>query len=287
MALDASADERETRGFISMTTRRPVFGSTANWMFDPPVSTPTLRMTALASSRMAWYWRSESVICGATVIESPVWTPMASKFSIEHTMITLSAVSRMTSSSNSFHPSIDSSIRTSCVGDSERPLWTIRRKSAAVRATPPPEPPIVKEGRTTSGRLISFAIASASASVRARADRGTSAPISSMAFLKRSRSSARRIECSLAPIRSTLRFSRTPRSARASARLMAVCPPTVGRIASGRSRSMIRSRKSGVSGSMYVASASSGSVMIVAGFELTRMTRYPSRLSARTAWVPE
>ena len=85
------------------------------------MSTPTLRMTALASSRIAWYWRSESVICGATVIESPVWTPIASKFSIEQTMMTLSAVSRMTSSSNSFQPSTDSSIRTSRDGDSESP----------------------------------------------------------------------------------------------------------------------------------------------------------------------
>jgi hypothetical protein len=36
---------------------------------------------------------------------------------------------------------------------------------------------------------------------------------------------------------------------------------------------MIRSTHSGVIGSMYVASASSGSVMIVAGLLLTRMTR--------------
>ena len=52
VALDAKAEERETRGFISITTRRPVSGSTANWMLDPPVSTPTLRITALASSRI-------------------------------------------------------------------------------------------------------------------------------------------------------------------------------------------------------------------------------------------
>jgi hypothetical protein len=53
VALEASADERETRGFISITTRRPLCGSTANWMLDPPVSTPTLRMTAFASSRIS------------------------------------------------------------------------------------------------------------------------------------------------------------------------------------------------------------------------------------------
>ena len=44
VAFDASADERETRGFISMTTIRPSSGLIANWMFEPPVSTPTRRM---------------------------------------------------------------------------------------------------------------------------------------------------------------------------------------------------------------------------------------------------
>lgn len=43
----------------------------------------------------------------------------------------------------------------------------------------------------------------------------------------------------------------------------------------------------GVIGSTYVASAISGSVMIVAGLEFTRMTRRPSALSTRQAWVPE
>ena len=63
-----------------------------------------------------------------------------------------------------------------------------------------------------------------------------------------------------------------PRSDSAIATLSAVWPPIVGRIASGFSRSMISSTNSGVTGSMYVRSANSGSVMIVAGFELMRMT---------------
>ena len=50
---------------------------------------------------------------------------------------------------------------------------------------------------------------------------------------------------------------------------------------------MTFSTNSGVSGSMYVASATSGSVMIVAGLLLTRLTRSPSALSTRQAWVPE
>jgi hypothetical protein len=83
----------------------------ANWMFEPPVSTPTARMIAMAASRMRWYSLSVSVWAGATVIESPVCTPMASKFSIEQTMTTLSSRSRMTSSSYSFQPSTDWSMR--------------------------------------------------------------------------------------------------------------------------------------------------------------------------------
>src|SRR5207247_564718 len=46
VALDASAEERETRGFSSMTTSRPSAGFTANWLLLPPVSTPIPRVHA-------------------------------------------------------------------------------------------------------------------------------------------------------------------------------------------------------------------------------------------------
>jgi len=72
VALEASAELRETRGFISITTMRPVSGWVANWMFEPPVSTPISRMIAIAASRIRWYSLSVSVWIGATVIESPV-----------------------------------------------------------------------------------------------------------------------------------------------------------------------------------------------------------------------
>ena len=52
VALDASALERLTRGFISMMHSRPFSGLTANWMFEPPVSTPISRMQAKLASRM-------------------------------------------------------------------------------------------------------------------------------------------------------------------------------------------------------------------------------------------
>ena len=51
VAFEASADERETRGFISMTMIRPSTGLTANWMLQPPVATPTSRIISIDRSR--------------------------------------------------------------------------------------------------------------------------------------------------------------------------------------------------------------------------------------------
>ena len=50
VALDASADERETR--VHLDRRDDPSGSTANWMFELPVSTPIARMHAVASSHL-------------------------------------------------------------------------------------------------------------------------------------------------------------------------------------------------------------------------------------------
>ncbi len=121
VAFEARALERLTRGFISMTTIRPVWGWMANWMFEPPVSTPISRITAIEASRIRWYSLSVSVWAGATVIESPVWTPIGSKFSIEQMMTTLSSASRITSISNSFQPRTDSSSSTWWTGEASRP----------------------------------------------------------------------------------------------------------------------------------------------------------------------
>ena len=130
VALLASAEERDTRGFISITVMRPVFGSIANWMFEPPVSTPTSRMIARAALRMTWYSRSVRVCAGATVTLSPVWMPMGSKFSMEQITTKLSAPSRITSSSNSFQPITDSSIRISWTGLRSRPRPTASANSS-------------------------------------------------------------------------------------------------------------------------------------------------------------
>ena len=121
VAFEAKALERLTRGFISMTIIRPVSGWMANWMFEPPVSTPISRITASEASRIRWYSLSVSVWAGATVIESPVCTPIGSKFSIEQMITTLSSTSRITSISYSFQPMIDSSTSTSVTGDDSSP----------------------------------------------------------------------------------------------------------------------------------------------------------------------
>ena len=130
VAFDARADERDTRGFISMATIRPSAGFTANWMFEPPVSTPTRRMMRRAASRIRWYSLSVRVRAGATVMLSPVCTPIGSMFSMEQTTTKLSAPSRITSSSNSFHPMTDSSMRISCTGLSSMPRVTTSRNSS-------------------------------------------------------------------------------------------------------------------------------------------------------------
>ena len=130
VALEASAEERDTRGFISITTMRPSAGLIPNCTFDPPVSTPISRRQAMEASRIRWYSRSVRVSAGATVTLSPVWTPMASRFSMEQTMMQLSARSRTTSISNSFQPSTLSSTSTSLVMEASRPAATICSNSS-------------------------------------------------------------------------------------------------------------------------------------------------------------
>ncbi len=72
----------------------------------------------------------------------------------------------------------------------------------------------------------------------------------SIAFLNNSLSSAFSIADSLAPINSTLYFSKTPLLAKDTAILSAVCPPIVASNASGRSLAIIFSTISGTRGSI-------------------------------------
>ena len=203
-------------------------------------------------------------------------------FSIEQTITTLSFRSRTTSSSNSSQPRTDSSTSTWPIGLSARPRSTWRRSCSLVSTKPPPCPPSVNAGRTTAG---SATPATSSGDVTIR-DCGTRSPTDWTASRKSSRSSARAMTSSGAPINSTLSSSSTPASASSRARLSAVCPPIVGSSASGRSRASTSVTPSRSSGSRYVRSANPGSVMIVAGFELTTTVRKPSSRSTFSAWQP-
>ncbi len=92
-------------------------------------------------------------------------------------------------------------------------------------------------------------MAMASSREWAKPEAGTDSPISSMAALNRSRSSAVAMASGFAPMTSTPLASSTPRSDRAMVRLRAVWPPRVGSSASGRSRSMMAVSTSGSRGS--------------------------------------
>ena len=238
VALLARAEERETRGFISMTTRRPVFGSTANWMFEPPVSTPTSRMMARAALRMTWYSRSVRVWAGATVTESPgvdahrvevldgadhheVVGPVP-----HHLELVLLPPE---------HGLLDEDLVDGREVDPARgellELLEVVGDAAAGAAQGEGGPDDRGKARRSRGP------SRASSRFVAKPLRGTSSPMRAMASLKSWRSSPISTARRLAPMSRTPSRSRTPRRESSTARLSAVCPPTVGRSASGRSRS--------------------------------------------------
>ena len=94
----ANADERETRGLISMRKYSEVLGLSANCTLQPPwIFSARMILIALSLSIfMSW---SLSVMIGATTAESPVCTPTGSMFSIPQMVMAWSDASRMTSNS--------------------------------------------------------------------------------------------------------------------------------------------------------------------------------------------
>ena len=177
MAFDANAEDRLTRGFTSMTTYdigsgespgrlSPTVGDGArpNWMLHPP-SIPSARMIRRLADRSIWYSLSDSVWLGAITMESPVWTPIASKFSMLQIVMHVSAESRITSYSTSRHPRSERSSSTWDIGLAARPDAATSRNSSIVYANPPPVPPSVYAGRTTSGKPMRSPTSMASSSV--------------------------------------------------------------------------------------------------------------------------
>ena len=125
-------------------------GSRANWMLHSP--TMPHRLPAFRDAdRSMWYSEFVSVWEGATTMLSPVWTRIPSMFSMLHTIMLLSAPSRMISYSICFHPPRYSSTSTWWVRLLFRPFSTMTSSSRASLATPPPFPPRVNATRMITG----------------------------------------------------------------------------------------------------------------------------------------
>ena len=110
---------------------------------------PKWRIARNAMPRNVKYSLSLSVWDGATTIDSPVWIPRGSTFSMLHTVMQLSAWSRTTSYSTSFQPVRSSSIST--CGEEANASASMRLSSASPWAIPEPRPPSVKPVRIMTG----------------------------------------------------------------------------------------------------------------------------------------
>ena len=172
------------------------------------------------------------------------------------------------------------------MGLAARPAAIRSRASSSVAANPPPPPPSVKAGRTTIGAPSMRTKSSPSSSDSTTADSGTGSPIPVTSERNPPRSSAARTASSGVPRTRTPHRSRTPASSSATARFSPVWPPSVGSRASGRCSSMTRVTRSSVSGARITVPPTSGSVITVAGLELTRIVSTPASRSARQACTP-
>jgi len=94
-------------------------------------------------------------------------------------------------------------------------------------------------------------------------------PSLSMVSLKTMRSSPRSMASTPTPMTLTSNFPSTPSFESFEVMFRPFCPPRFGNTASGRSFSIILATVSAFRGSIYVISAISGSVIIVAGLEFT------------------
>ena len=201
-------------------------------------------------------------------------------FSILHIIIALSLLSLITSISYSFQPSKDSSIKTSLIGLALNPISICFLNSSILYAVEPPVPPKVNEGLIIIGNLISSIILRALSVEFINPPFAVGILIFSIQDLNFSLFSAFWIALILAPISSTLYLVRIFLSCNLIVISNAVCPPTVGSMASGLSFMIICSIASTVIGSKYVASAIFLSVIIVAGFELIKIILKPSFFNA-------
>ena len=229
-------------------------------------------MTFRALSRSMWYSLLDRVCEGHTTMESPVCTPTGSRFSMLQMVMAVSLLSLITSYSISLYPLILFSISTSLTGERSRAFFIRGMNSSSLSANPPPVPPRVNAGRSTTGYPICSTTARPSSREVAVSDGSTGSPNSSQSSLNIFLSSARSIDPLFVPKSSTLHSASMPFFSSCMARFSPVCPPIPGNIASGRSCLIIFAIYSSVSGSIYTLSATLVSVIMVAGLELQSTT---------------
>src|SRR3990170_6409687 len=90
VTLLANAELLDIRELTSITRYSSDFGCSAHWMLHSP-TIPKLRIVFIDVERIRWYSRFVNVCEGAMTMESPVWTPIGSKFSMLQIVRQLSA----------------------------------------------------------------------------------------------------------------------------------------------------------------------------------------------------
>ena len=165
-------------------------------------------------------------------MESPVWIPIGSMFSIEQMMIILSFLSRNSSSSYSFHPSSALSIITSWIGEISSPRLNAVSNSSSLWTKVAPAPPRVNEARTQSGNPNSWAVSLPRKNDLAILEGAIGISIVSMSWRNSSRSSVILIAAISTPTMATLFSSQTPCLSASIHKFNAVWPPIVGKTAS-------------------------------------------------------
>ena len=177
-----------------------------------PPSIPTASSILREDVRSIWYSLSESVWLGATTMESPVWIPTGSMFSMLHTVMQFPLLSLITSYSTSFQPFTLFSRSTWPIVLSMSPDASMVLSESSFSAIPPPEPPSVYAGLTITGYPTLAAQRSPESRSVIISLSITGWSISFIISLKSSLSSPFLIESIDVPITFTPYFSSTPLS---------------------------------------------------------------------------
>lgn len=152
VAVEASAEERETRGFISITNQATVFRFDRELHESPPVSTLRFHAAPHRGLRMIWYSLSAVRVCAVADGDGvpPVSIPMASEVFDEQTRCIIIFLSRTAlPSTYSSQPDHRFIISIRWVGERSRAASQDFSNSRVIAIPPPCRQ--VKDGRIMHG----------------------------------------------------------------------------------------------------------------------------------------